>query len=109
MTRYIIIGAGAVGGTIGGRLFLSDREVVLVARGAHLRALRQHGLRLSTPNDAWTLRIQVIQEPEELTARNDDVLILATKTQDSMTALDAWSGHGRAIGRTPPILLAQNG
>ena len=38
--RYIIIGAGAVGGTIGGRLFDSGHEVVLVARGAHLEALR---------------------------------------------------------------------
>ena len=47
--RYIIIGAGAVGGTIGGRLFASGHEVVLVARGRHLDALRAHGLRLETP------------------------------------------------------------
>ena len=38
--RYIIIGAGAVGGTIGARLFDSGCEVVLVARGRHLDALR---------------------------------------------------------------------
>ena len=44
--RYIIIGAGAVGGTIGGCLALAGHEVVLVARGAHLAALRGHGLRL---------------------------------------------------------------
>ena len=38
--RYIVIGAGAIGGTIGGRLAASGHEVVLVARGAHLDALR---------------------------------------------------------------------
>ena len=48
--RYIIIGAGAVGGTIGGCLALAGHEVVLTARGAHLDALRRHGLRLSTPS-----------------------------------------------------------
>ncbi len=47
--RYIIIGAGAVGGTIGGCLFQGGHDVVLVARGAHLDALRAHGLRLATP------------------------------------------------------------
>jgi 2-dehydropantoate 2-reductase len=47
--RYIVIGAGAVGGTIGGRLFESGHDVVLVARGPHLDALRAHGLRLATP------------------------------------------------------------
>ena len=53
--RYIIIGAGAVGGAIGGRLFESGHEVVLVARGAHLEALREGGLRLRTPEGSLTL------------------------------------------------------
>lgn len=39
MTRYIIIGAGAVGGTIGARLFEAGHDVVLVARGAHSHAI----------------------------------------------------------------------
>ena len=46
--RYIIIGAGAIGGTIGARLFESGHEVVLTARGAHLAALREGGLRFAT-------------------------------------------------------------
>ena len=47
--RYIIIGAGAIGGTIGARLFESGHEVVLTARGAHYGALRDGGLRFATP------------------------------------------------------------
>jgi 2-dehydropantoate 2-reductase len=45
--RYIIIGAGAVGGTIGGCLALAGHEVVLVARGVHLNTtyLRVRSLR----------------------------------------------------------------
>jgi predicted dinucleotide-binding enzyme len=41
--RYIVIGAGAIGGTIGGRLAQAGHEVVLVARGPHLDALRARG------------------------------------------------------------------
>ena len=53
--RYIIIGAGAVGGTIGGQLFAAGHEVVLVARGPHYEALREGGLQLATPHDLLTL------------------------------------------------------
>ena len=45
--RYIVIGAGAIGGTIGGRLAAGGHEAVLVARGAHLDALRAKGLTAS--------------------------------------------------------------
>ena len=48
--RYIIYGAGAVGGTIGGKLFQSGHDVVLIARGDHLHAIRERGLRLRTPH-----------------------------------------------------------
>ncbi len=37
--RYVILGAGAIGCAIGGRLFEHGHDVVLVARGAHLAAL----------------------------------------------------------------------
>ena len=47
--RYIIVGAGAVGGAIGGRLAEAGHDVVLVARGAQYEALRTGGLRLTTP------------------------------------------------------------
>ena len=54
MPRYIILGAGAVGGALGGRLGLAGRDVVLVARGDHLAALRERGLRLRTPDEDVT-------------------------------------------------------
>jgi 2-dehydropantoate 2-reductase len=89
--RYIIIGAGAVGGTIGGSLFQGGHDVVLVARGAHLDALRARGLRLATPFGTHQLDIPVVGGPAELRLRSDDVLILATKTQDAAALLADWA------------------
>ena len=42
--RHVVYGAGAVGGVIGGRLALTGHAVTLVARGAHLDAIRAGGL-----------------------------------------------------------------
>ena len=109
MTRYVIIGAGAVGGTIGARLFESGHDVVLVARGAHYRALRERGLRFLTPDADRTLPIPVIDGPEALTPGPDDALILATKTQDSAAALDAWAAFAHPAAGPAPVILAQNG
>lgn len=112
--RYIIIGAGAVGATIGGRLAETGGEVVLVARGAHAEALRADGLRLTTAAGPRVHRLPVVSGPAELgELRPDDVLLLAVKTQDAVAALDAWgdaevAGGGTAAQRLP-LLCAQNG
>jgi 2-dehydropantoate 2-reductase len=111
--RYIIIGAGAVGGTIGARLFESGHEVVLVARGAHHAALREGGLRFATPDGVVTLPVPVAAGPDEMSLRADDVLILTVKTQDSAAALDAWAWQpvagGKAAADSLPVFCAQNG
>lgn len=126
LSRYIVVGAGAVGGTIGARLFESGHQVVLVARGQHYEAIREHGLRFRAPDGRRTLPIPVIDRPEALepgrgrTSEGDsggddgddgdsDVLIFATKTQDSAAALDAWAAHTRQWAASPPVILAQNG
>ncbi|WP_406441552.1 ketopantoate reductase family protein [Streptomyces sp. NBC_01613] len=112
--RYIIIGAGAVGGSIGGRLAGSGHEVVLVARGAHHAALRDGGLRLTVPDGTFTYRLPTVDGPAGLgELRPDDVLVLAVKTQDTAAALQAWgpvpvAGGGTAAGRLP-LFCAQNG
>lgn len=112
--RYVIIGAGAVGGAIGGRLAEAGHDVVLVARGAHHEALRAFGLRLMTAEGTRTHLLPVVDEPAALGAlRADDVLLLAVKTQDSEAALAAWGaapvvGGGTAAERLP-LVCAQNG
>ncbi|MGW3494416.1 ketopantoate reductase family protein [Streptomyces sp. NPDC001020] len=112
--RYIIIGAGAVGGAIGARLAGAGHEVVLVARGAQYTALREGGLRFHAPDGEHIHRLPVVDgldAPGEL--RPDDVLVLAVKTQDSEAALDTWGTAPVAGGGTAaeqlPVLCAQNG
>ncbi|MFE3034026.1 ketopantoate reductase family protein [Streptomyces canus] len=112
--RYVIIGAGAVGGAVGGRLAGAGHEVVLVARGTHHAALRDGGLRLRVPDGEFTYRLPVVDGPAGLGAlRADDVLVLAVKTQDTEAALNVWGpapveGGGTAAERLP-LLCAQNG
>ena len=114
--RYIIIGAGAVGGTIGGCLFQGGHEVVLVARGAHLDALRRDGLRLATPLGTEVLPIPAVSGPAEVELRHDDVLILTTKTQDAEALLAEWAwqpvagdADGAVAAEVVPVACAQNG
>ena len=116
--RYIVIGAGAIGGTIGGRLAASGHEVVLVARGAHLDALRARGLRLATPDGTSTLDIPAVAGPGELGLREDDALLLATKTQDAEPLLAEWAWQPLRNGPVRddtvaadalPVVCAQNG
>jgi 2-dehydropantoate 2-reductase len=110
--RYIIAGAGAVGGTIGARLFQGGHEVVLLARGAHLAALQDGGLRLLTPDGATTLPIPAIAQPAEIGLRDGDVLVLAVKTQDAAAVLTDWAGQpmsGGTAAESLPVVCALNG
>jgi 2-dehydropantoate 2-reductase len=104
--RYVIHGAGAIGATIGGHLHRAGHEVMLIARGAHLAALRDGGLRLASPDGEETLRIPVAATPAEAAIGPGDVVILAMKTQDTAAALDD------LVLAAPPeitLLCAQNG
>jgi 2-dehydropantoate 2-reductase len=109
--RYLVIGAGGVGATIGAQLFLAGRDAVLVARGEHLAALRAHGLRYSQPTGTQTLPIPAVAGPDELELTGDDVLVLATKSQDTAAALEPWAGRPLAGGWSDelPVVCAQNG
>jgi len=104
--RYIIYGAGAVGGVIGAQLHRHGRDVTLIARGAHLDAIRDHGLTLETPLGSETLRIPAVAHPSELRFAADDVVLLTMKTQHTAGAL----GDLRAAaGPDVPVVCAQNG
>ena len=104
--RYIFYGAGAIGGTLGARLFEAGRDVVLIARGEHGRAIAAHGLRFGTPEGWRSLRIPVVAHPGELALGNGDVVVLAMKSQDTAGALAA------LVASAPPalhVVCAQNG
>jgi 2-dehydropantoate 2-reductase len=104
--RYIIYGAGAVGGVIGARLHQHGHDVVLIARGAHIDAIRGHGLTLETPLGSETLRIAAAAHPSELRFGADDVVLLTMKTQHAAGAL---ADLRAAAGSDVPVVCAQNG
>ncbi|MEV0002448.1 2-dehydropantoate 2-reductase N-terminal domain-containing protein [Micromonospora sp. NPDC050980] len=111
--RYVIIGAGAVGGTIGVLLAEAGRDVTLVARGAHLDALRERGLTLRRPDGTVTRRLPAVAGPDGPPLPADTVLVLTVKSQDTAAALGSWAdapveGGGTAAERLP-VVLAQNG
>jgi 2-dehydropantoate 2-reductase len=101
--RFVILGAGAVGGTIGARLADTGHDVVLLARGEHARVMRSSGLRVAMPDRVITVQVPVVERPHDLDLTAGDVLILTTKTQDSAALLDALPT------RDVPVVCAQNG
>ena len=118
MSRYVIIGAGAIGGGIGARLVQAGLSTVLVARGEHLTALQQNGIRLRTPNEDVTLPVTAVASIGEVTLRTDDVLVVSTKTQQVLDVLPEVADapvrdrDGAVIGSAGellPVFLATNG
>ena len=107
MGRYVIYGAGAIGGVVGARLHESGHEVGLIARGPHLEAIRRDGLTLVTPTERITQRIPAAADAAQLGlgSRPGDVVLLAVKSQDTVGALLAI----RATGADVPIVCLQNG
>ena len=113
MTRYVVIGAGAVGSGIGGSLQHAGVEAVLVARGEQLAALQGNGLEIVTPTETHRVEVTAVGGPDEVAVRPDDVLVLATKTQQAEAALVQWvdvpvEGGGTA-GERLPLIIALNG
>ncbi len=104
--RYLILGAGAIGGAIGGRLFQQGHDVGLIARGPHLDAICSGGLELRDPEATVRLPIEAFPSAEAAGLRPDDVVILATKSQHSEALLAGLAVNGPA---GLAVVCAQNG
>ncbi|MQY31442.1 ketopantoate reductase family protein [Nocardia aurantia] len=104
--RFVIYGAGAVGGGLGALLTRAGHEVVLIARGPHLDALRSDGLRLITPVGADTIPVAAVASPNELSISADDVVFLTVKSNDTEQALRDLEA---AADPGVPVVCAQNG
>ena len=82
--RIVIAGAGAIGGYIGARLARSGADVVLFARGPHLRAMQDRGLKIISPDGDFEVKPQVTGHLA--TIGPADVVILGVKAH-SLTSL----------------------
>jgi 2-dehydropantoate 2-reductase len=76
--KIAILGAGGVGSYYGGTLARAGHQVTLLARGAHLDALRQRGLEVRTPDETFTAAVSATDDPREL--GEVDVAVVAVKS-----------------------------
>ncbi len=110
--RYIIYGAGGIGGGIGAQLQGAGFDVTLIARGDHLRAIQQGGLTVKTPEGVETIDIAAVAHPSELVLGGDEVFLFTMKSQDTGAALQdlrAVAGGTPVVAAGTPVVMAQNG
>lgn len=115
--RYIIVGAGAIGGTVGGALARGGADAVLVARGAHAEVLATDGLTLRTPDGVFEIPVTVAKGAAEVRLTLRDVLVFTTKTHQLDAALQEWADRpvhdgdvvAGTAGELLPVLTALNG
>jgi len=102
--KFAVVGSGAVGGYYGARLAHAGHEVTFIARGAHLKAIRERGLSIKSPLGDFT-----VSRPAEEDAAHVgpvDVVLFAVKTYDNDSALPMLRS---LAGPSTMVLTLQNG
>jgi len=104
--RYVVYGAGAVGGVIGARLHLAGRPTTLVARGEHLASIRKSGLRLETADGVHVVEAPAVDSAAGVDWSGPPAVLLTVKSHQTAAALDDLAAHA------PPdtvVVSVQNG
>jgi 2-dehydropantoate 2-reductase len=105
--HFVICGAGAIGGVIGGQLAKAGKDVIFIEKlQDHGDALRQNGLQLRGVHGNHTLRIPVVTQASEIEFRPDDAIFLAVKSFHSDAACQELR---QATSLELPIFCSQNG
>ncbi len=104
MSGVTVFGAGAIGGLLAARLAASGVEVSIVARGAHLAAIRERGLVLETADERMLTRPRIVEHVED--AGPAEFLVLAVKANALVPALPALRP---LVGPETVIVAALNG
>ncbi|WP_323770848.1 ketopantoate reductase family protein [Antarctobacter sp.] len=86
--RIIIFGVGAVGGVVAAALALTGQDVLGIARGTRLQAIRDRGLTLRSHDGRETTPLPCVGTATEISPCPDDVILMTTKTQDTPRALE---------------------
>jgi 2-dehydropantoate 2-reductase len=102
--KVCVYGAGAIGGYLAVELALSGQDVCVIARGAHLDAIRERGLKLVIHGREKTARIAAAEDPREFGVQ--DVVICALKAHQ---AYDCAHAFAPLLGPATALLTAMNG
>src|SRR5262245_6313830 len=104
--RIAVMGSGGVGGFYGGRLAHAGYDVSFIARGAHLAALREHGLEIESPPHASLHVPRVRATDDPATIGIVDLVLIAVKLWDTENAARAIA---TLVGPHTAVLSLQNG
>jgi len=102
--KVCIYGAGAIGGYLGVQLAQSGADVSLVARGAHLAAMQEKGLKLLIGDEERVVKVKATDKPSELGVQ--DFIIICLKAHSITGAIDAMKP---LLGSHTRIVTAVNG
>ena len=103
--KIAIMGAGALGGYIGGRLAQAGRDVIFIARGQHLRVIQENGLHVQSPAGNFLVNPAVATgDPAEVGPV--DLIFLCVKSYD---VLNAAEGLQPMIQPETLLITVQNG
>lgn len=103
--KIAIMGSGGVGGYFGARLAKAGADVSFIARGAHLAAMREHGLKVeSALGDIHLPKVSVTDDPR--TIGNVDLVLFSVKLRDTEAAAQSIKP---LFGPDTGILSFQNG
>lgn len=103
--RIAVMGAGAVGGYLGARAAQAGHSVTLIARGEHLKAIRERGLQILSPEGEWSPpTLRATDNPAE--AGVADLVLFCVKTYDTDSAAAAMKPM---VGPDTVVLPLQNG
>jgi 2-dehydropantoate 2-reductase len=102
--KICVFGAGAVGGHLAAQLAASSHEVSVVARGAHLEAIRRNGLTLLKGEQRIVGKVRAAEDPREL-GPVDYVLVTLKATGLAVLA----DRIGPLLGKDTAVVFAQNG
>lgn len=102
--RIGIVGAGAVGGFLAGHLARAGTEVALLARGAHLAALRDRGLTVESQGQRWTVQVPASDRAADL---GEVDAVVVTAKAPALPAIAA--AIAPMLGTDTPVVCAMNG
>lgn len=113
MSRYIVIGAGALGALLAAQWTIAKIPVTLVARGESYRAIARNGVRVRRPEGDEVVPVDVVASIADAEPVGSDTVVLAVKSQDGESAIAqiAWVPLADRSGVVAdlPILTLQNG
>ncbi|MCD2100233.1 ketopantoate reductase family protein [Rhodococcus rhodochrous] len=114
MTRYVVVGAGAVGATLAAQFEQHGIPYVLVGRGAQIAHIAAHGLTYHRRGTATVVPLVTADAPAAVTLTSDDVLVFTPKVQDLEGAVRQWawqpvSDRPGVTASALPVITLQNG